>query len=444
MKAANRLIAITLATIATLLSASCTQSNEESQSRRNSNYMWFDCEANYQRLSCPDSIRHYLGKCKAAGFDNVVVDVKSIMGEVLYDSRIAPYMGEWDGWYRSHDYDMLSYFIKYGHEMDMGVYASLNIFSGGHNWVRRGIIYKEHPEWQSIVNDKGVLKPISEYTKTYNGMLNPADPQVQQYELDILREFAGKYPDIDGVIFDRVRYDDITSDFSDLSRSLFEEYSGKKTENWPDDIISWEKDASGELVWTRGKDFVKWIEWRASVISGFIRRAHELLKEINPDIAIGDYTGAWYPTYYQLGVNWASKEYDPSEEYDWASPEYRNTGYAEMLDIYMTGLYYTLVTKEEVDNAAGITGPRTEAAMDNSLTYCYCIEGGAELVKRITCGAVPVIGSIYVEQYNGDWDRFARAVRQAHEDTDGVMIFDIVHIINHGLWDKVSLSNNDN
>ena len=241
-----------------------------------------------------------------------------------------------------------------------------------------------------------------------------------------------------------MRYDDITSDFSDLSRSLFEEYSGKKTENWPDDIISWEKDASGELVWTRGKDFVKWIEWRASVISGFIRRAHELLKEINPDIAIGDYTGAWYPTYYQLGVNWASKEYDPSEEYDWASPEYRNTGYAEMLDIYMTGLYYTLVTKEEVDNAAGITGPRTEAAMDNSLTYCYCIEGGAELAKRITCGAVPVIGSIYVEQYNGDWDRFARAVRQAHEDTDGVMIFDIVHIINHGLWDKVSLSNNDN
>ena len=224
MKVVNRLIVIALTAIAALLSASCTQSDDGAQSRRNSNYMWFDCEANYQRLSCPDSIRYYLAKCKDAGFDNVVVDVKSIMGEVLYDSRIAPYMGEWDGWYRSQDYDMLSYFIEYGHEMDMGVYASLNIFSGGHNWARRGIIYKEHPEWQSIVNDKGVLKPISEYTKTYNGMLNPADPQVQQYELDILREFAEKYPGIDGVIFDRVRYDDMTSDFSDLSRSLFEEY----------------------------------------------------------------------------------------------------------------------------------------------------------------------------------------------------------------------------
>ena len=56
----------------------------------NHNYMWFDCEANYATLSHPDSIKFYLEKCKDLGFDNVVVDVKSIMGEVLYDSEIAP------------------------------------------------------------------------------------------------------------------------------------------------------------------------------------------------------------------------------------------------------------------------------------------------------------------------------------------------------------------
>ena len=66
----------------------------------NHNYMWFDCEANYATLSHPDSIKFYLAKCKDLGFGNVVVDVKSIMGEVLYDSEIAPYMGEWEGHYR--------------------------------------------------------------------------------------------------------------------------------------------------------------------------------------------------------------------------------------------------------------------------------------------------------------------------------------------------------
>ena len=402
------------------------------------NYMWFDCEANYQRLSSPDSIRHYLAKCKEAGFGNVVVDVKSIMGEVLYDSRIAPYMGEWECWYRRQDYDMLSYFISYGHELGMGVFASLNVFAGGHNWVRRGIIYKEHPEWQSVVNDNGVLKPISEYRKTYNGMLNPADPEVRQYELSILEEFALKYPELDGVILDRLRYDDITSDFSDLSRRMFEEYTGKMVENWPDDIISWETDASGEPVWKPGIRFKEWIEWRATVISSFVSEVHDLLREVNPDLLIGDYTGAWYPTYYQLGVNWASRRYDPSADYDWASPGYSKTGYAEMLDIYMTGLYYTLVTKDEVDKATGIVGPRTESGMDNSLTYCYSIEGGAELAKSLTKGVVPVTGSLYVEQYKDDWSQFGKAIRQVLKDTDGLMVFDIVHIINRGLWDQLA------
>ncbi len=442
MTCVRNLVSAGVFLLLSVMAVSCSE--DQKQERVNSNFMWFDCEANYERLSYPDSIRFYLQKCKDAGFDNVVVDVKSIMGEVLYDSRIAPYMGEWDGWYRRQDYDMLSYFIKYGHESGMKVYASLNIFAGGHNWYDRGIIYKEHPEWQSIVYDAGELKPISEIKSNYNGMLNPANPEVRQYQLDILDEFARKYKDLDGIIFDRVRYDGITSDFSDLSRQMFEEYAGVKVEKFPEDIIYWEKDpSSGELNYREGRYFRKWVEWRASVIKDFISDAHAMLKGINPDLEIGDYTGAWYPTYYQLGVNWASTEYDPSQDYDWATPEYRNTGYAELLDIYMTGLYYTLVTKAEVDAATGVKGPRTEAAMDNSLTYCYSVEGGAELVRKITCGAAPVIGSLYVEQYKDDWSGFTRAVKQVLEDTDGLMVFDIVHIINHGLWDELSAAVHD-
>lgn len=401
-------------------------------------FMWFDCEANYARLSQPDSIDYYLTKIHDMGFNDVVVDVKSIMGEVLYKSNIAPYMGEWEGTTRSEDYDMLGHFIKSGHKLGMNVYASLNVFAGGHNTFNRGIIYGEHPEWQSIVWWQGKTMPISEMKWNYNGMLNPANPEVQQYELDILKEFARKYNDVDGIIFDRVRYDNITSDFSPLSKQLFEEYSGESVENFPDDIIYWQKDDKGEYEWREGKQFKKWVEWRASVIKGFVEKAHSELKAINPKLAIGDYTGAWYPSYYHVGVNWASKDYDPSKEFDWATPEYKNTGYAELLDIYMTGLYYTLVTKAEVDSAQEAVGQRTEAGMDNSRNYWYCIEGGAELVKEITHGAAPVIGSIYVEQYEGDAEQFSKAVAQAIKSTDGLMLFDIVHIINRNWWQPLA------
>lgn len=406
----------------------------------NRNYMWFDCEANYRMLSNPDSIRFYLDKVHRLGFDNVVVDVKSIMGEVLYDSRIAPYMSPFDGIERSRDYDMMGIFIKYGHEMGMNVLASLNVFCGGHNFMKRGIIYSDHKDWQSICYDKGKLVPISKVKGNYNGMINPSNPDVQEYQLAILKEFVSKYPECDGLIFDRVRYDGMTADFSDLSRRQFEEYLGHKVENFPEDILSWYKNGKLRKEWARGKYFNQWCEWRAGVIHDFVARTHGELKAINPKLQIGDYTGAWYPTYYQVGVNWAADTYDPSVDFDWATPTYKNTGYAQLLDVYMTGLYYTYITKDDIDKATGTKGQSTEAGLHLELKYCYSVEGGAELAKRITKGVVPVTGSIYVEQYLGGMDRFAPALEQAIISTGGVMLFDISHLNKHGLWDELETS----
>ncbi len=69
-------------------------------------------------------------------------------------------------------------------------------------------------------------------------------------------------------------------------------------------------------------------------------RARNEVKKVNPDISFGTYTGAWYPSYYEVGVNFASKKYDPSEDFDWATSEYKNYGYAELMDLYTTGNYY--------------------------------------------------------------------------------------------------------
>lgn len=413
---------------------SCVEPERSEQGKRL--YMWVDCEANYERMSTPDSIRYYVNFLKEKGFTDLVVDVKSIMGETLYKSEIAPYMGEWEGVVRSEDYDMLRHFIDEGHKAGLGIYGSLNVFCGGHNYIDRGIIYGDKAHWQSQVTTPDGIVPISTQKSNYNGMLNPVNPEVQEYQLEVLREFAKRYPDVDGIIFDRVRFDDITSDFSSLSREMFERWLGERLERFPEDILYWEREGE-KSVWREGPRFKKWIEWRAMVIKGFVERAHRELKAINPNLKIGDYTGAWYPTYYYVGVNWASQEFDPSQMFDWATPEYKNSGYAELLDLYMTGLYYTLVSKKEVDEANGVVGSRQEAGMTNEQSYWYCIEGGAEWAMRLTCGKVPVIGSIYVEQYEGDKEQFLRSVAEALRSTDGLMIFDLVHIVNRNWWDAL-------
>ena len=47
--------------------------------------MWFDGEANFRRFSNTDSIDYYLNKVHDIGFTDVVIDVRPITGEVLFD-----------------------------------------------------------------------------------------------------------------------------------------------------------------------------------------------------------------------------------------------------------------------------------------------------------------------------------------------------------------------
>lgn len=65
--------------------------------------------------------------------------------------------------------------------------------------------------------------------------------------------------------------------------------------------------------------------------------ARKEVKAANPKVSFGTYTGAWYPSYYEVGVNFASKKYDPAKDFSWATPEYKNYGYAELTQV-LTGI----------------------------------------------------------------------------------------------------------
>lgn len=68
-----------------------------------------------------------------------------------------------------------------------------------------------------------------------------------------------------------------------------------------------EKDENDKYYPERGKHFLKWIEWRTKNIYDFMARARNEVKIVNPDISFGTYTGAWYPSYYEVGVNLRAK-----------------------------------------------------------------------------------------------------------------------------------------
>jgi len=396
--------------------------------------MWIDGEANFARFSSPDTIDFYLTKLKSLGFTQVVVDVRPITGEVLYESAYAPRMEEWQGAKRSN-FDYLGRFIKKGHELGLKVQAELNVFVAGHNYFDRGIIYSKHPEWASMVYtpEKGII-PITQEKQKYGAMVNPIIPEFQKYILNIMKEIVTKYPKLDGIVLDRCRYDGISADFSDLSRSKFEEYIGEKVANFPSDIFTWKKNDSGKYAPERGKYFLKWVEWRTKNIYDFFALARKEVKSVNKNISFGTYTGAWYPSYYEVGVNFASNKYDPSKDFDWATPEYKNFAYGDLLDFYMTGSYYTDITIDEYHKNNHSIWNETDSQAQSGTWYC--VEGSCAHLRTILKDN-KFMGGILVDQFYSNPAKLPKAIEMNLKASDGLMVFDIVHIINKNLWKEI-------
>lgn len=397
--------------------------------------MWIDGEANFARFSNTDSIDFYIKKLKSLGFTDLVVDIRPITGEVFYESAYAPQMLEWHGAKRSKELDYLGYFIQKGHQLGMRVQANLNVFVAGHNYFGRGQIYSGHSRWATMVYtpEKGII-PITEEKQKYGAMVNPINPEFRIHILNVLKEVVRKYPKLDGIILDRARYDGITADFSDLSRRKFEGYIGEKIPNFPADIFTWKKNADGKYAVERGKYFLKWVEWRTKNIHDFFAQALAEIKSVNKNISFGTYTGAWYPSYYEVGVNFASKKYDPSKDFDWATPRYKNYAYANLLDFYMTGNYYTDITIEEYRKSNNSVWNETDSQAQSGTWYC--VEGSCKHLRTILKGN-KFLGGILVDQFYSDPAKLSKAIEMNLKESDGLMVFDIVHIITKNLWKEV-------
>lgn len=397
-----------------------------------------DAHANFERLNSTEGIRRVMDKAKAIGVTDVVIDVKPIDGYVMYASSLAPELLEWQGVRRSLDFLYVETMITEARKREMKAHLALNVFSEGNKMIRFGVAYEDQRlrDWAVVVYSPKGLQSILETEEEVAVFVNPALPQVQEYELNLIQEMAEKFKP-DGIVLDRCRYTGMRTDFSDYSRKAFEEWLGRRVESWPYDIITVTIKTGGKTGYMRGQLFKEWIEWRASVIADFFRKARERVKKVAPMTLFGDYVGAWYPTYFEVGVNWASSTYDPSAEYDWATPTYGKTGYADLLDFLMVGTYFYEVSAEELKQTDITRSHRDEPAMKTTKEDWYSVEGSAQIAMKVTRGVTPVFGSLYVEQYKerDNQDQFARAVRMARDKTNGLMIFDVVHIDKYDWWD---------
>jgi len=403
--------------------------------------VWIDAGGNFERFAnSQDNIKADLKRIKDAGFTEIVVDVRPTNGDVLFNSAVADPVKRIDVWtstgyewiQRTATWDYLQTFIDEGHALGLKVNASVNTFVGGYlcpyGLGPEGMLYRDNSKksWATVLNTSTGLVNVTDLTGDENfgaRFLNPANDDVQLFLLTMLGELAAY--NIDGIVLDRCRYDDhdMMSDFSDISRMKFEEFINARVERFPTDILT---PGSESVPSTSTPLLRRWISFRAKTIHDFIVAARERVKGINPDIRFGAYVGAWYSTYFNSGVNWASPMFDPTSLISYrglVDNDYHNYGYADHLDMLFVGAYAS------ADNIYG-SGEWTMQGFANQAirlvagdTQCYC---------------GPDIGNPAGWSDGNQQARIPDAVRACRDNSDGLFIFDLCHIRSFGYWGALS------
>lgn len=516
--------------------------------------MWIDGSANVTRkvkvngvdtiqdfTTTQEGVAEIVRKCKAARVNTLVIDVKPLSGQVLYNSKIAPHMRLWKG-RPVPDFDVLAAFVSEGHKAGLRVDACINTLSEGHKYFQVGPAY-QHPDWQSQVYtvDRGLTadgarlpvrvpnepndpnRPVvltddttilggdptsgliglestersdnvvSGNTSTPLGkqinvaldadnrvvgvvdsallgddpliatedghlvtvtrdsdrawvaqhlrpnaltyfdlrtgrtpiaqapsekvacFVNPLNPDARRHVLEVVREIVSNY-DIDGFVLDRCRYSNLYNDFSDLSREAFAKWLGKPIPRWPEDVFAFNPTPGEPLI--QGPLYKPWLEFRAQVIRDLVAEIAQTVRSLKPNIALGTYVGSWYPSYYEVGVNWGGE--DTRLRYSWFTPDYLRTGYAKFFDWVSTGCYYPIATRED--------------AMRNGLSEKGTVEYAGELSRNAVANGAFVYPGIYVPDYAGKPDVFLRALEAAGKQGQGWMIFDLSYIEEFNWW----------
>ncbi|MGB7249423.1 MAG: family 10 glycosylhydrolase [Phormidesmis sp.] len=217
---------------------------------------------------------------KSTGINTVFVETVNA-GYPIYPSDVAPAQNPLiRGW------DPLAAAVELGKEYDIEVHAWVWLFAAGNQVHNRivgqpadypGPVLSAHPDWAGFDNRGSLIIPGQ--TKTF---LDPANPEVRQYLLDLLSEIASRY-DVDGIQLDYIRYP-----FQDPSANQLFGYGNAARKQFHSltgvDPITLSPNNGGDeqsaYLWRQ------WVAFRTHKISSFVSEASQRLRAQRPDIIL--------------------------------------------------------------------------------------------------------------------------------------------------------------
>lgn len=379
--------------------------------------MWIDVHANFELLSKKANIDAELEKIKKYGMNMIYVDVKSSNGYALYKSDFLPYCNSFANLTVTRDYDdYLGYILEKCNELGIDVVASVVATGWGYNagGLKQGYIYDHWDEWGDKVqvrsdNDNpSITVPISEDPLQPLVVLDPMYPEVQDLIVKTCREIVERYPGLKGISLDYLRYNNNDNGWYGMGADNMKGYAEYWNEPAPShlDVVT----ATGGM----GPCFAKWIEYRSALITDVLAKIRKEVKAVRPECEIHLWASGDWGSRYSVGQNWASKNYKPfGIQY---TDTYSRTGFAELLDVFVTGAYSEKVWNYEL--------PGSIWTVEN-----FCTTWNDYIMDACKC-----YGSIAA--YALTPSQIADATYLCLTQTDGYMTFELSHVNNTVTGDR--------
>ena len=219
--------------------------------------------------------------CDSYGINVVVVEM---LGNSFarYPSDIIP----------SSDYGLLPEGPIEMHKHGIKFFVSMNILSGGYSGD--GI-------------DRKCVKPDGSKAD----WMCPTKNASRELSKAIVQELFTKYPEIDGFMFDYIRYDSIEVCYCDECKARFIEDTGLTDVNWPSDVVN------------GGKYWNEFLEWRIKPINELVQLIRKWILEVKPDCEFSAAVWSWLPeapAYWRKWIGQDANYWVAQGWLDWISP----------------------------------------------------------------------------------------------------------------------------
>lgn len=219
----------------------------------------------------PELMEQTFHKLARSNFNTVSIGVY-YKGATIYPSDVVANAGGPRQMPEFIGRDPLQEAIEIGHRWGLEIVAwfeyGLMAYWSGSDTANCGPILTQHPEWRAL------KKNGSGYVRNENGIfhwMDPAHPEVAQFMEDLFGEIAERYPELDGIETDRIRYPSSEFSYSDISRSRYiAETGGMDPINIDYNHSQWQQ----------------WIAWREKQTTAIAHRIYHRAKSTNPAIFI--------------------------------------------------------------------------------------------------------------------------------------------------------------